>query len=85
MTVLILVLVEIPGIDDRYAGIASGLFFTAAEIGGVFGPLGLGLLYDLTGNFQLGLMILTCIAGLITLATLWLDRLLKVKQPRFAP
>ena len=85
MTVLILVLVEIPGIDDRYAGIASGLFFTAAEIGGVFGPLGLGLLYDLTGNFQLGLMILTCIAGLITLATLWLDRILKVKQPRFAP
>lgn len=85
MTVLILVLVEIPGIDDRYAGIASGLFFTAAEIGGVFGPLGLGLLYDLTGDFQSGLMVLTVIAGLIAMATLLLDRLMKKNQPLFAP
>jgi cyanate permease len=85
MTILILILIEIPGIDDKYAGIASGLFFTAAEIGGVFGPLGLGLLYDLTGNFQAGLIVLTSIAGLIAMATFWLDRLLKVKPPHFAP
>jgi cyanate permease len=45
MTVLILSLVELPEIGERYAGVASGLFFSAAELGGVLGPLTLGLLY----------------------------------------
>ena len=47
MTVLILTLVELPGIGDKYAGMASGLFFSAAEVGGVMGPIALGVLYDL--------------------------------------
>ena len=62
MTVLILILVELPGIGDRYAGVASGLFFSAAEIGGVLGPVTLGVLYDLTGDFTAALLLLTTIA-----------------------
>ena len=46
MTVLILALVELPGIGERNAGSASGLFFSAAEVGGMLGPLSMGLIYD---------------------------------------
>jgi CP family cyanate transporter-like MFS transporter len=62
MTVLILTLIELPGIGERSAGTASGLFFSAAEVGGVLGPIGLGVLYDLTGTFESGLYALTLIA-----------------------
>ena len=55
MTVLILTLVELPGIGERHAGTASGLFFSAAEFGGMLGPLSLGLLYDVTHGFGAGL------------------------------
>lgn len=68
MTVLILTLVELPGIGDRYAGIASGLFFSAAEVGGVLGPLSLGLLYDFTGGFDAGLYMLTGVAIALALS-----------------
>ncbi|MFT4633486.1 MAG: CP family cyanate transporter-like MFS transporter [Candidatus Pseudothioglobus sp.] len=66
MTVLILTLVELPGIGDRYAGVASGLFFASAEVGGMLGPLTLGLLYDFTGGFNAGLYLLTAVG--LTLA-----------------
>ncbi|MDG1206324.1 MAG: MFS transporter [Pseudomonadales bacterium] len=62
MTVLILTLVELPAIGERYAGLASGFFFSAAEVGGVLGPVTLGLLYDATGNFDTGLYFLTAVA-----------------------
>ncbi len=68
MTVLVLTLVELPGIGDRYAGVASGLFFSAAEIGGVLGPVSLGLLYDATGGFASGLLMLTNIAVALAIA-----------------
>ena len=42
--------------------LASGFFFSAAEIGGVLGPVTLGLLYDATGNFDTGLYFLTAVA-----------------------
>ncbi len=67
MTVLILTLVELPGIGERYAGMASGLFFSAAEVGGVLGPLSLGFLYDLTHDFDAGLYLLTVVAVLLAL------------------
>jgi cyanate permease len=77
MTVLILTLMELPGMDARYAGTASGLFFTFAEVGGVLGPLGLGVLYDLTGGFDAGLYALTAVAAAMALATLRLGGLAK--------
>jgi hypothetical protein len=65
MTVLILTLVELSGIEERYVGVASGLFFSVAEAGGVLGPVSLGLLYDYSGGFDSGLYLLTGVAILL--------------------
>lgn len=61
-TVLILTLVELPGVGERHAGTASGLFFSAAEFGGMLGPVSLGVLYDLTHGFATGLTLYAVIA-----------------------
>jgi len=67
MTVLILILVELPGIGARNAGTASGLFFAAAEFGGMLGPLGVGVLYDASGGFGAGL----ALCSVVSLALLY--------------
>ncbi len=59
MAVAMLILVEQPQVGAARAGTAGGLFFSAAEIGGVLGPLSLGVLFDLTGGFSLALALLT--------------------------
>ena len=65
-TVLVLTLVELPDIGTRNAGMALGLFFGAGEIGGMLGPLILGVLYDATHGFVVGLGLFTLIAlGLV--------------------
>ena len=66
MTVALLLLVEIPNVGQKRAGTAGGLFFTAAEIGGVSGPVAIGLVHDATGGFSYALITLT----VITLALL---------------
>jgi cyanate permease len=66
MTILILTLVELPAIGERYAGVASGFFFSAAEIGGVLGPVSLGLLYDVSHSFTLSLYLVSMVALLTT-------------------
>ncbi|ABQ28011.1 MFS transporter [Geotalea uraniireducens] len=60
-TIAVLLLVETPGVGSRNAGAASGMFFSAAEIGGVTGPLTIGALYDATGGFNAALAALTAI------------------------
>lgn len=72
MTVLILTLVELPEIGERYVGIASGIFFTAAEVGGVLGPLLLGMLYTPATGFGSGLWLLTGVAVIMTIGTMLL-------------
>ncbi len=79
MTVLILTLVELPEIGERYAGVASGLFFSAAEIGGVLGPLTLGLLHDPSAGFSAGLLLLTAIAVSMTAGAILLQQ--RVRRP----
>jgi cyanate permease len=75
MTILVLTLVELPGIEEKNVGVATGLFFSAAEVGGVLGPMSLGLLYDWTNGFNTGLFMLTGVAMMIFLGTLRLKRL----------
>jgi len=75
MTVAILTLVEIRGVGEKYAGTASGLFFSAAEIGGAGGPILLGVLYDATGGFDAGLYLLAGIGALLAVGALRLRRL----------
>ncbi len=75
MTVLVLTLVELPEIGEQHVGLATAMFFTAAEIGGVLGPLGIGVIYDLSGSFDSALMALAVVAAAMIIFTLYLARL----------
>ena len=46
MAVAMLTLLEVPEVGPRRAGMAGGLFFAAAEIGGVLGPVAIGVIAD---------------------------------------
>ena len=72
MTVAVLTLLELRHVGARNAGAASGLFFSAAEIGGVLGPIAIGVSYDMTGGFEAGLDLLCAVAAtLVVLALLF--------------
>lgn len=75
MTVAILTLVETEGVGEERAGTASGLFFSAAEVGGAGGPILLGLVYDATHSFDLSLWILAGVAAFLLAGTLRLRAL----------
>ena len=73
MTIIaVLVLMETREVESRNVGSAGGLFFAASEIGGVLGPLSVGALSDVAGDFSAALSVLTgaCGALLVLLATL---------------
>lgn len=74
MTVLILTLVEVPGVGQRRAGTAGGFFFSAAEIGGVGGPVAIGVLYGGSGGFSSALALLALVALLLIGAVVPLRR-----------
>lgn len=73
-TIAVLLLMETTGVGSRNAGAASGMFFSAAEIGGVAGPLTMGALYDATGGFQVALAVLTAITVGLMLIVLAMKR-----------
>lgn len=64
MAVALMVLMDAKEIGPRLMGAAGGLFFTAAEIGGVLGPLTVGWLAERSGGFRAPLWMLfgVCIA-----------------------
>ncbi len=72
MTLALLMLVEIPEVGSRYAGSAGGLFFSAAEIGGVLGPLTIGVVFDTGGGFTPALLLLTAVCALLLVLLAWL-------------
>ena len=74
-TIMILTLVEMPGIGEARAGVASGMFFSAGEMGGALGPLLLGALHDLTGGFGAGLWMLTAIGSGLIVGALRMERM----------
>ena len=70
MTVSLLIVMEIPQVGPQRTGAAAGLFFSAAEIGGVSGPVAIGLLFDATGGFGAGLVLLSAVSAGMILLTL---------------
>jgi cyanate permease len=72
MTIAVLVLLETRGLAAQSRGLAGGLFFSAAEIGGVLGPLGVGALSDAAGGFAAPLYLMTgvCLVLALLLARL---------------
>ena len=75
MTVAMLTLIETPKIGEARAATASGLFFSAAEIGGTGGPLVLGMLHASSGDFSTGLVFLTLVGIFLVGSTLYLKRI----------
>jgi cyanate permease len=72
MTIAVLLLMETRGLAAQSRGLAGGLFFSAAEIGGVLGPLSVGALSDATGGFAAPLYLMTgvCLVLMLLLARL---------------
>ncbi len=73
VTVLILTLLELPEVSERHAGVASGMFFSASQCGGVLGPFVLGYLYTHETGFIYGLALLSAIALSIAAGSLLLQ------------
>ena len=74
MTVLVLTLGELPEVGEQRVGAATGLFFSATGVGGVIGPLGMGVLYDASGGLHLSLSALATVACLLLVGNLGLRR-----------
>ena len=62
LPILTLILMETPGVGARRMGVAGGLFFTAAEVGGFGGPFLLGLIRDVTGMLTAGVVLLAVVS-----------------------
>ena len=69
-----LLLIELPGVGSRNTGVAGGMFFSAAEIGGVLGPLLIGYVAHATGGFSAPLWLLTADAVLLLVLLFLLKR-----------
>ena len=74
--ILMLILMESKEVESHNMGAAGGLFFSAAEIGGVLGPLTVGLLADATGGFVVPLSALALVCLLVALLAVSLRALL---------
>lgn len=66
---VMLILMETPEVGSRYMGLAGGIFFCVAEIGGFTGPLIMGALVDLTGTFLAGVSFLASLGLVICILT----------------
>ena len=73
MTLSVLILLDLPQVGSKRAGVAGGMFFSAAEIGGVMGPLSIGVMSDWNGGFSSTLYMLTAVSVflLFLLIALW--------------
>ncbi len=80
LPLLMLLLMERPGVGARHLGIGAGLLFAAAEVGGFGGPALLGVVRDLAGSLAPGLL------GLAAVSLLLIPALLRVReQPPHPP
>ena len=57
--ILMLVLMDTPGVGPRHMGVAAGMFFAAAEVGGFGGPFLIGLMRDVTDSLDASIFLLT--------------------------
>ncbi len=68
--IVMLILMDTPEVGERHMGLAGGIFFCVAEIGGFTGPLVMGILVDLTGAFLAGAIFLAGLSLVIFMLTL---------------
>jgi cyanate permease len=73
MAMLLLILMDSPGVETRHMGSAGGMFFCVAEIGGFAGPLLMGILVDVTGTFMAGALFLAGLCLAMAVLTFFLN------------
>jgi cyanate permease len=61
--ILLTILMDTREVEMKKMGAAGGLYFSFGEVGGVLGPVLVGLFRDFTGNFFSGLTILAMIVA----------------------
>jgi len=85
MALLLLILMDSPGVETRYMGSAGGMFYCVAEIGGFAGPFFMGVLVDLTGTFMAGALFLAGLCLVIAAFTYFLNPSQGVQAFRVGP
>jgi cyanate permease len=70
--ILLVILMEIPELEPRHIGSATGAYYCISEIGGFTAPLIMGFLVDATGNFQSSVAFLAASAVVIMILSLLL-------------
>ncbi len=73
MALLLLILMDSPGVETRHMGSAGGMFFCVAEIGGFTGPFIMGILVDATGTFMAGALFLAGLCIAVAALTIFLN------------
>jgi cyanate permease len=63
--IAILILMDNEGGDSRHVGAASGLYFSAGEVGGALGPMSMGVLAEAAGGFDAPLMMMTAVSVIL--------------------
>ena len=74
MPLLILILMQSPEVGSKYLGSAAGMFFCVAEVGGFAGPLVLGMIRNMTGDFLAGTLLVAVLSVLMAVMGLYLKR-----------
>ena len=70
--IIMLVLIELPGISGQRLGMLGGVFFVAGEIGGMLGPLTIGVLSQASGGFETSLGATAAVSASLIAAALGL-------------
>lgn len=76
MTVAVLTLIEVREVGPSRAGLAGGMFFAAAEIGGVLGPVSIGVISEATHGFTVALWTVTVVCAVLLALLAVLRRLM---------
>ena len=70
MPLLMLVLMDLPEIGSKNMGAATGMYFCVSEIGGFTGPSLMGAIVDMTGEFIIGIVIISVLSFIMSIMAL---------------
>ena len=75
--IIMLILMDAPQVGPERMGAAGGLYFMVGEVGGVLGPLFLGVVADLSDGFLASLLMLTVMSVALAALSVRLGFLLR--------
>ncbi len=75
--IIMLILMDAPQVGQQRMGAAGGLYFMVGEVGGVLGPLFLGVIADVSGGFLASLLMLAAMSVALAALSVRLGFLLR--------